>query len=303
MDDQNNIQQTTQTLIQQLIKVVTGFGETLVALKDTVISLKDVVLKEEQQYEHSTTTNQLHHETFLKNLHERHENLIRETRERYEELARQNRAEDEMQKKRIRRDAYIVTFISVFAICGSIIATCYWDYQGKKMDLKRVETTDRFNQENILQGKIIYLQKEIEHRFALRDQLMDAMVRMRAIRDAGQIQCKDDRYGGNDPEAHKQKLFTSEYELEGAYYKTVGFFSDDIQKEMHHFAEISGEEKGGIYSKTAVTKEQLRALQANIDNMIIASITPLQQQRNQLISKLDLALEKSDWQHKSHSIE
>jgi len=304
MDDQAENKDVTQTLIQQLIKAVIGFAETLTAFKDTVTSLKDVLLHDQKRYEDFSTKSQKQHETFAEDCQKRHESFViekqkqdedfaAETRQRYENLAYQNRSEDEKQKKRMQRDAYVVTFISVFAICGSLIGTSYWDYQGRLIDLKRVQSTKLYNQENITQGKILYFQRQMEHRFALRDQLMQAMVKMRAVRSIGQLQCKDGQYIGNDKIEYQQKLLMTRYDLMSATYKTVGIFDDTINKDIAQFVAVSDADQGNVCVKDAICESTLIPLQKDIDTKILSAIQVIAVQKDAMLKRLDHEIEEN----------
>src|SRR3989338_1667029 len=239
------------------------------------------------RYENLMHEGQHHFESLSHDGHVRYEKLMAEIKKREDEIRQENKRNHEKESIRQRFDAYIITVISVLSICASIIVSNYWDLREKQIDLKRVELMQRSNQESVIQNRIQYLQSQIDHRFALRDQLMDAMVKMRGIRDIGQKQCKAGQYDGTNPENYQEKLFATSYDLVGACYKIIGIFNDEIKQETLHFLSISSADNGNICEKNATTDKELRPLQVKIDNQIISLIEGLEQQKNMLMVKLN----------------
>ena len=308
MDDSN------QKLIEQLIKVVDSISATLsenqkrfenfatANEKHAEALLKEgnshyALLEKEahNRYENITREIQKQHEALSREGHERYERLMLDMQKRTEamshdiqkredEIREENKKTHASETKRMRWDAFIIVFISTFSICISILFTNFWDLQGKKIDLRRVELTHSYNQEQMYQNRIAYLQNQIDYQFKIRNQLMDAMVVMRGIRDIGQKQCRNGHYIGKDPIAYEQKLFSASYALVGAYYKTIGVFNDNVKQGILKFNAMSSADDGAVCAKNAVTEKELRPLQAEIDGQILITIEALVKQKNKLVN-------------------
>ena len=295
MDDVN------QKLIEQLIRVVDKISATFA---DNQKNSEDFFLENQKHTELLLKESNAHYELLEKEGHTRYENIAREIQKQHEELSNEGRQryeqlmldtqkrteamsrdiqkrEDEIREenkkahnsetKRMRWDAFIIVFISTFSICLSILFTNFWDLQGKKIDLRRVELTQRYNQEKAIQDRVMYLQSEINNRFTLRNQLMEAMVNVRAARDIVQKQCKNSRYAGRDAIRYQQQLFSTTYALVGATYKTIGIFSNEIKNKILQFEALASVDHVTICAKNSATENQLRLLQSNIDDLILAS--------------------------------
>ena len=263
-------------------------------LTRVVDKLSDVFSDNQKRYEAAAETNAKHFESLSREGQRHYENLKSADQKRYEALTSEVRHEHEKEVRRQRLDAYIIATVSVFSICLSVIVASYWSLEERKIGLKRVQLLQNFNAHNAIQSRITYLQQEINERFALRNQLMEAMVKVRGVRDIGQKQCENGQYAGSDPVRYQQQLFADSYNLVGASYKTIGIFGNAIKNELVKFGTLSGVDQEGICAKNAATEKELRPLQARIDQMILAEITELEKQKQIASTELNKEMGKED---------
>lgn len=269
---------------QQLIKELTR----------TVDKLSDTFSDNQQRQESATQQNAKYFEALTREGRNHYESLKTADQKRYDDLSAAIRKEHDKEVRRQRLDAYIIAAVSVFSICISVVVASYWSLEEHRIGLKRVQLLQGYNIQLALQNKIQYLQGEIDTRFSLRNRLMDAMVRLRGLRAMGQRDCVNGKYAGKDPLGYQQRSYVETYNLVGVFYETTGVFSDKIVNSLVKFSKLASADAGSICAKSAATEETLRPLQGDIDDMIIAEIKTLEDQRKETMTKLQDQILKED---------
>lgn len=212
--------------------------------------------------------------------------VFSDNQKRYESLAHEIRRDQNKEVKRQRRDAWLIAMISIVGIGASVIAASYWSYEEEKVSLQKTQIAQLYNQAN-------EIQHEIDNRMEKRDELMDAMVNLRGIRDEGQKQCGHGLYIGKDAITYQQKLFAADYAFIGAFYKMTGVFNDAVQNKIAAFSSLANMNQPNICASNAATDKVLRPLQTEANILILDSIEKLRDQKKQLTIRIE-SYDKND---------
>lgn len=194
--------------------------------------------------------------------------------------------------KRYRKDSFLIVGITILGIVLAIIFASWMHVKSEKIELEKTRQTNqialmeiklnqRYHEENILQ-------KEIDNRFTLRDQLMVEMARMRGIREIGQKYCKNGQYTGPNPVDYREKLYIAAFSLIGVSDSTYGVFHNPaLEQKITQFvssvyADTDPNSQSNLCGKNALSDDALKTLQTDINKMILASIAQLKQRKKSL---------------------
>lgn len=193
------------------------------------------------------------------------------------ESANKNAHEAEENKRKflksLKIDAYAIPIITVVGVALSIGASTYWN-------TKHQETAHLYSQAS-------EIKEDINNLFATRNNLMDAMVQIRAVRHVGQLYCKDGKYVGKDPLAYQEKLYSAETKFFNASYNTTGIFIGDLANKISEFDSLVDIDKG-ICETNAAKDDDLRLLQRNINRMILEQVNQLREKRAEILRKANM---------------
>lgn len=203
--------------------------------------------------------------------------VFSDNQKRYESLAHEIRQDQEKEGRRQRRDAWLIAMISIVGIGSSVIAASFWSYKQEQVALQKTQIAALYSEAHSIQRKI-------DDELKLRNELMDAMVNVRGVRDFGQKQCKNGVYEAGDKVEYTQKLYAANYALLSAAYNTTGVFDQD---KIIRFLSLVNLDQYSVCDKKTVSGNELSSLQADINREILQRIEKAKQTKEDVIDRIN----------------
>jgi hypothetical protein len=237
-------------------------------------------IRHEKLFEES----QLRFHKLLEESQLRYEKMIENSQKRYEGLVHEDK--DEMFKTNM-----MTAFITGFVILISVFATLRVTHQS-------------FVRENKLEHEKMQFSIEDEKKQALGRQahsiinddieidksrkiLMKSISDVRAIRNYGQNQCKNGKYGGPDTISYDKQTIFSAFQLSDITFIIRKYLDDNIMKKIYLLQSLTDVDKNPICNKKTVQDLYLRKLQVNINESIIDVLRKNEQVIDKLNQKID----------------
>jgi len=198
--------------------------------------------------------------------------IIREMMHEHRDSVREAAKNHQEEMSRNKRLAIILTVISVVVAVSSVTT-------GVFMGIQQLNVSRLYKREG-------WYENRINNWTARDDDLMNAMVNVRDVRDEAQMQCKDYKYVGPDPAVYRRKLKNANYKLIGAGYAIKNTFNLEIQRKMNSFISSSSLDTK-VCAKGAANDNILRKNQDEINDLILTSIGDLKQKRDLIMDQIE----------------
>ena len=282
MEDQQN-QGAIQVIIQDLAKAVDSLSETSRTNKEV---FKDVFVENQKRNEDLMHEVMNDHRILMREVIDDHKKLMHETMQDHRELTlatEKNHREDILHYEKTE---HRLTAISVLVVCLSVIVGGYWSLKQQRLSAEKTELATLYKKGSWIDSKEI-------NQTAIKNEFMIAGVNLRAIREEGMIYCKNGQYTGPDPVAYRQRLYSADYALLGASFKTTGIFNADIENQVRSFMSHSYSlGKNAVCTKDSPKDEDLRKKQNELNQLMMGSINELKNKKEVIVKKIE-KLEKN----------